>query len=273
MKKLLVFTGLGFVFIGTTAFILNSGGIADRTGSPGETTCSACHSGGAGTTIVSISATPSFSSNQFVIGQTYTVSCTVSNSAFTKFGFDAEILDASNVNAGNITAGLTGVQIINTTRRNVTQTISKTGIGSAVFEFVWVAPLSGNATIYVAGNAINGTGGTGLDTPGSTSLALNPDFSPGINEAVQSGISGLKVYPNPVKSEFNISYNLIEKAVVKTALYDLQGKKIVEIASENQNPGAHTLMAELPTDLAKGVYFVELSIEGKQQARRLIITY
>ena len=141
---------MGLVFFGTTAFILNNGGIANRTGSPGETTCVACHSGGAGTTIISISATPSFSANQFVIGQTYTVSCTVSNSAFTKFGFDAEILDVSNVNAGNITAGLSGVQIINATRRNVTQTTPKTGSGSAVFEFVWVAPLSGNATIYVA---------------------------------------------------------------------------------------------------------------------------
>lgn len=273
MKKLLILSGLSFVFIGTSAFILNSGGIANRSGSPGETTCSACHNGGAGTTVISISATPSFSANQFVVGQTYTVSCTVSNSAFTKFGFDAEILDASNANAGNITAGLAGVQIINTTRSNATQTTSKNGIGSATFEFVWVAPLSGSATIYAAGNAINGNSGISGDAPGSASLTLTPDFSPGINEAVLSGISGLKVYPNPVRSEFKISYNLIETAVVKTALCNLQGKEIVEIASENQKPGAHNLNTELPVDLAKGVYFVKLSIEGKQQTQRLIITY
>lgn len=273
MKRLLIFIVTGIVFTATSAFILNSGGVANRTGSPGETTCAGCHGGGSGATLVSISATPSFTANQYVPGQTYTVTCTVSNNAFTKFGFGAEILDASNNNAGNISVGLTGVQLINTTRKNAVHTTPKTGTGSAIFEFVWVAPLLGNATIYVAGNAIDGTGGTGSDTPGNTALTLSPDLSLGINEATASGISGLNVFPNPVKSEFKIKYNLIETAVVKAALYDLQGKEIAEIANENQNAGAYTLNAILPADLTKGVYFVKLSIEGKQQVQRLIITH
>ncbi|HWY10084.1 MAG TPA: choice-of-anchor V domain-containing protein [Bacteroidia bacterium] len=272
MRKFLLFALLGIIFIGSTAFIISSGGITGHTGSPGESTCSACHGGGSGTTSVSITGSPAFTANQFIPGQTYTVSVTVSNNSLPKFGFDAEILDPSNSNAGNITSGLTGVQVVNTTRKNVTQTGPKSGTGSAAFQFVWVAPLSGTATIYAAGNAVDGTGSTSGDTPGNTSLTLKDNSSVGINEAVASGISGLNVYPNPVKSDFKISYNLIEKAQIKVGLYDIQGKEITEFANENQNIGANILNAQLPSDLAKGAYFVRLSVEGKQQTQRLIIT-
>ncbi len=272
MRKFLLFTLLGIVFTASTAFIISSSGITGHTGSPGEATCSGCHSGGMGITSVSISATPSFTAGQYLAGQTYTVSVTVSNGSYSKFGFDVEILNPSNTNAGNITTALAGVQLVNSTRKNATQTTPKTGTGSATFQFVWVAPLSGTATIYAAGNAVDGTGGTGGDTPSNTSLTLKDNSGVGINEAVVSGISGLNVYPNPVRSDLKISYNLIEGAAVKVGLFDIQGKEITEFANQNQNIGANILNAQLPADLAKGVYFVKLSIEGKQQAQRLIIT-
>ncbi|MBP7808856.1 MAG: T9SS type A sorting domain-containing protein [Bacteroidia bacterium] len=272
MKKLILFILLGIVFTGTTAFIISSGGIVNQTGSPGEGTCASCHAGGGGTTNVSISGSPAFVSNQYVPGQTYTININVTNNSFTKFAFGAEILNPSNVNAGNMTTALSGVQIVNVTRKNATHTTAKTGTGAALFQFVWVAPLSGTATIYAAGNAVDGTGGTGGDRTGNSSLVLSPDLSAGINEATVSGISGLNVYPNPIKSEFKISYNVIESANVKIMLYNLQGQEIAEITSENQNAGAHLIEAELPSDLAKGVYFVKLSVNGKQAAQRLIIT-
>ncbi len=272
MRKILLFAVLGIIFTASTAFIISSGGITGRTGSPSEGTCSGCHGGGSGTTSVSISASPAFISNQYTPLQTYTISVTVSNNSFSKFGFNAEILNPSNTNAGNITSGSTGVQVINTTRKNVTHTAPKSGTGSATFQFVWVAPVSGTATIYAAGNAVDGTGGTGGDTPSNTSLTVKDNTGVGINEAVASGISGLNVYPNPVRSDFKISYNLIENAVVKVGLYDIQGKEITEFANGNQNMGANLLNTQLPSDLANGVYFVKLSLEGKQQVQRLIIT-
>lgn len=271
MKRILLFGLLGIVFIGSTAFIISSGGIINQTGSPGEGNCGGCHGGGQGTTVISISASPGFTSSQYVPGQTYTVSLTVSNFFYNKFGFDAEILDPSNVNIGNITTALAGVQIVNSTRKNVTHTGPKTGAGSATFQFVWVAPLTGTAIVYFTGNAIDGNGGTGGDTPGGGAFTFTPDLSSGFNEAVASGISGLNVYPNPVKSEFNISYNLIESGTVKAALYDLKGKEIAEISNENQESGKQFIRGELPEGLARGVYFVKLSSNEKQQIQRLII--
>lgn len=272
MKRLLLFIILGAIFTGTTAFIISSGGITGQTGSPGEGTCSGCHSsGGSGTTVVSLAVSPSFTANQFIPGQTYTVTIIVTNSSYTKFGFNAEILNPSNVNAGNITSGLSGVQVVNTARKNVTQTTPKTGTGSATFQFVWVAPLTGTATIYAAGNAVDGTGGTGGDKGGNAAFIVTANTAASINENVVSGISGLNVYPNPVHSEFKISYNLMESGRVKTALYDIRGQEVAELANEAQNSGAQMLNNQLPPDLAKGVYFVKLSVNGKQQIQRLII--
>lgn len=271
MRRILFFVIIFAVFAANTSFIINSSGIAGRSGSPGETTCSACHGGGGGTTSVLISATPAFVASQFIPGQTYTVDVTVTNNLFTKFGFDAEILDPSNVNAGNITAGLTGVQIINNTRRNVVHTAPKTGAGSATFRFVWVAPMSGTATIFAAGNAADGSGGAGLDTPGDASLVLTANFSE-VNEIALSGISGLNIFPNPVKTDFKISYSLTESGDINISLYNVQGKYITEITSEKQNAGNHLLEVSIPPDLTKGVYFVRLSVKGKQEIQRIIIT-
>lgn len=271
MKKILLFVLLVTIFTGTTAFVIFSSGVSDQTGSPGEGTCSSCHGGGGGTTLVSITASPVFVSNQYVPGQTYTITISVINNVFTNFGFDAEILNSSNVTTGTVTSVLAGVKIINSTRQNLTHTTPKSGTGSADFQFVWVAPSGGTATMYAAGNAVDGTGGTGGDSPANSLLILTP-AGIGINEMQKSGVSGLNIYPNPVKSEFKISYNLLENAKLKAAIFNLQGKEIAEIANENQSAGTHLLEAQLPADLAKGVYFVRLSAEGKPQVQRLIIT-
>lgn len=258
------------IFVGTTAFVMFASGAANQSSSPGEGTCAGCH--GVGTSIVSISGTPAFVANQYIPGQTYTVNVNVTNNPFSKFGFDAEILNTSNVNAGNITTGLTGVQIVNSTRKNATHAGPKTGTGSALFQFVWVAPLTGTAIVYATGNGVDGTGGTGGDSPGAATLTLTPDLSAGINEATVSGISGLNIYPNPIRSEFKISYNLMENANIKAAIYNIQGQEIAVITNEDKVTGAHILDAQLPSDLAKGVYFVKFSVNGKQSIQRLIIT-
>lgn len=274
MKKLLLFISLAVTFIGTTAFIISSSGIAGQTGSPGEGTCAGCHSSGSGTTSMSITASPVFVANQYIPGQTYTITVNVTNSNYTRFGFGTEILTPANANAGTMTSTLTGVKFMNSgLRKNAVHSTPKIGTGTAAFSFEWVAPTSGTATIYAAGNAVDGTGGTGGDRPANMSLMLTPDLSSGINEVIAGSISGLNIYPNPVKTDFKLSYNLLETATVRTALYNLQGQTIMEISNEQQSEGAHISEVVLPEGLAKGAYFISISVNEKQAAKRLIITY
>ncbi len=271
MKKTIHFILLFATFIiGTSAYIKSSGGIVNHSASPGESGCS-CHGPG-GITAVNISGSPAFTGNQYIPGQTYTIDITVTNNAFVLFGFDAEILNVSNTNAGNMTFALSGVQLVNTVRKNATQTGPKSGLGSVSFQFVWTAPLSGNVTIYAAGNAINGNGSTTGDAPGSSFLLLTPDLTAGVKEKISSDFSGINIFPNPIISDFKIQYNLLEAGDVKITLEDIHGKEIAEITNEKQSNGYHLFNAALPSDLSKGVYFVKLSLNNKPATQRLIIT-
>lgn len=272
MKKVLLFGLLfGILVTGTSAYLLSSGGVINTTGSTGEGNCSGCHGGGTGITTVSITGSPAFVGNKYIPLQTYTITVTVSNSAYSKFGFDSEILTTTNVNAGSITAAFAGAQLVNTTRVNVTHTSPQSGTGFFNFSYVWVAPASGVCRIYAAGNAVNLDGNTTGDSPSTALVSLSPNTTD-VREDHSTSFSGLRVYPNPVVSDFKLQYNLIEDGEVKAALYDIQGKEISEIVNEKQNAGYHLLNTALPSDLPKGVYLVKLSLNGKSSAQRLIIT-
>ncbi|MBL7895763.1 MAG: T9SS type A sorting domain-containing protein [Bacteroidia bacterium] len=273
-KRILTLVSISVILLSGTAFIVkkSSGGIVGRTGSPGESGCDACHSGGAGITTVSITANPAFVANKFIPGQTYTVSITVSNASFSNFGFGCEILTPSNTNAGNMTTALSGVTFANSgARKNAIHNAIKGGTGTAVFQFVWVAPTSGTATVYAAGNAVNGTGGTGGDRPGLTNLVLTADLSSGITEAQSTSFSGITIFPNPIADQFKVNYNLLEDGEVKAAIYDLQGKFVSDLFSENQSAGFHSQYVDLPENCAGGVYFLKLSQPGKKELQRIII--
>ena len=271
-KNLLLASALGAVFISTTAFIVYSSGIAGYAGSPTEGTCTTCHSGGMGTTIVGITGSPTFTSNQYVPGATYTVNVNVQNTSYTHFGFDCEILNSSNTNAGSMTTALTGVQFLTATnsRKNATHTTPKTVTGVASFSFVWVAPSTGTTTIYATGIAVNLNGTTIGDQVGSVSLALTPSTTD-IKEANSTGFTNISIFPNPIVSKFKINYNIAVDSDVKVGLYDVQGKLISELLNEKQPSGDYTLKLNLPDDLSKGIYIIKLMCNSNTTAQRLVI--
>jgi hypothetical protein len=172
-KQIILFITLPLVLMGASAFILQSGGMIGYTGSPGEGTCANCHTGGTGSTVVNISSIPSFTSNQFAPGGTYTINVAVLNNAYDHFGFDCEILDPDDADAGTMSNPGTGVQLLAFgDRMNATHTMPNNNPGMANFSFVWVAPSTGSAVIYASGNAVNNNGDNDGDMPNNTSLAL-----------------------------------------------------------------------------------------------------
>lgn len=273
-KRLPPIAFLSFILLTVSAFVrISSGGIAGVTGSPGETTCANCHSGGGGTTTASISATPAFTGNQYNPGQTYTINVTVTNTSFTKFGFDAEVLTLSSTNSGTITTALSGVQFLNSgSRKNATHTAPKTGAGgTATFSFVWVAPASGTTKIFAAGNAVNGDGSTGGDKAGSASLILTPNAT-GIAENTSHTSHPLSVFPNPVSGDLRMQYTLLGDGKVKAALFDLSGREVEVLFSEYQQTGLHTISATIPEGTAAGLYMLKLSLNGNDYAQHLLIS-
>ncbi len=261
MKKIVLFVCTAVLTGLTTAFIVKySSGIAGRTGGPGETTCSACHSGGSGATTVNISATPAFTGNQYIPGNTYTITIDVSNSAYNLFGFGCEILDgATNTDAGNMTVALSGVKFLTATngRKNATHTSPKSGTGTANFQFVWTAPVTTNSAvvIYAAGNAVNGNGGTSGDMVGATSLIITPNTT-GINNAeIKNTIS---VFPNPASNFVNINIQYFHQPQnASIGLFDIKGNKVSDLMTTKINYGNNNYHIFIPDNISNGIYIIK----------------
>jgi hypothetical protein len=266
-KELLVSGTILITSVLTTSFIIKlSSGIPERTGSPGETTCSACHSGGTGTTVVNISATPAFTNN--------TVNVTVTNNSYSNFGFGCEILDAnSNTDAGTMTTPLTGVQFLTASngRKNAVHTSPKSGTGSATFSFVWTAPTGAdNIVIYAAGNAVNGNGSTSGDASGSTSLSLSANAN-GIKKITNS--VKINAYPNPASDFISIQVeNISEIRNVNIELWDLKGNRVAHLNASQLNVGTQNIRVFLPDSINNGLYILKLQSANNQTiASKMII--
>jgi hypothetical protein len=257
---------LGFLF----AFnLISSGGEIGRTGSPGETSCNNCHGGGAAGTTVSISATPSFTNNEFDPGTTYTITITVGHPSLSSFGFDCEVLTTGNVNAGTISTGGSGVQFGTFAgKKNATHTTPKAGTGSASWTFKWVPPATGNATIFAAGNAVNLNGNTNGDFSTTSNLVLS-NIMTSIEKNTREEISQIRLFPNPANDITTLCYHLLSEQKITIELIDLNGKSIKTFIDNVQVPGAHNNIIDLK-GISKGVYFIKTSSDGEKVSQKLI---
>lgn len=275
MKKVfLSVSAIGMLTFLSLGFILKwSSGIPGKTGSPGETSCTACHGGGSGTTIVNINATPSFISNQYIPGTTYTIDVTVINNPYSKFGFGCEILDAStNTNAGSMTTPLAGVQFLTAAngRNNAVHNTPKNGTGSATFSFVWVAPTTtNNIVIYAAGNAVNGNGTTTGDAVGTASLLLTPNTTSIQENTANNSIS---IFPNPASDFISMYIDYFNAPTLVTIeLSDLKGSHHFTLLNTKLNYGQNEIKTFLPDELSNGIYVLKVRSNEKNITSQLLL--
>lgn len=254
--------------------VLQNNGIAGYTNSPGEQNCTACHSSFAlnsGGGSIAISTTPSMSPTGYVPGATYTVDVTVAKTGVSLFGFGAEILNASNANAGTISIiNASQTKLLNSgSRRNVVHQLNGgAGTDSKTFSFQWVAPATpGAATIYAAGVAANGNNQNSSDYVYTASLPISS--SVGIRE--YNLAATLSLYPNPAKENVTLSYRLEEEASVECHISGLNGQFISSFYSEKQAAGEHRQTLTIPASLSAGLYLIHLNVNGQTLSRRLIL--
>lgn len=82
----------------------------------------------------------------------------------------------------------------------------------------------------------------------------------------------LNIYPNPANTQINIQLGLENNSEVKVRMVDLQGKNVMSDITMTLESGEHTL--QIPTsDLAEGIYIVELEINGVVSRVRLTVMH
>lgn len=76
---------------------------------------------------------------------------------------------------------------------------------------------------------------------------------------VIKGMTGLSVYPNPIKSSAIVSFSLRQAGMVKLTLVDILGNPVMEIASGNYQAGSHKVSLTA-ADLKPGMYLLKTEI-------------
>ena len=95
------------------------------------------------------------------------------------------------------------------------------------------------------------------------------DASVGINDAPAKS-TPVYVYPNPLSNSANFIFSLSKKQSVILQIFDMRGKMVKELISEERNPGDHVSKFDA-SELSEGVYHYYFRTEERMQNGSLII--
>ncbi len=218
----------------------------------------------------SATSVPMTSSFQYVPGQQYFVNFDITAPGYA-FGFQTTALDASNNPAG--TFAITPSTHTKLLAGYVSHLVAAQGINS--WSFTWTAPSTniGPVTFYYAFNPADSAdfGGYLNAVPsnnifvGSTTIQAH---GVGINEIV-ANISALEVYPNPVSTAFNLSFNAKAAANVTASLYTVDGRLCKSLFSEHVNTGDNSRIIDMAS-LPAGIYMVKLNVDGATITKKIV---
>lgn len=264
--------------------VLEDNGKAGRTGSPGETTCTGCHTGavlndGVGSVVIS---SPDLGITwEYMPGDTYTINVTVARPGMPLFGFGLECLTGTTPaqNAGTLlVTNPAETHILNATvnsvaRRNMTHQLNGgLSANSKTFTFRWVAPTTnvGNVTFYCCGNAANNNGAKTGDFIYSTTQVVTPAIGAGTGNIVDAA-RAFTVFPNPANENVYVNYTIAQGETVDFTLMTLDGKSIGPVYTFGGTGSFATSALVLPAGLAKGIYFVRMQSGDNNAVQKVVI--
>ncbi len=256
-----------------------SGAPSGRTGSPGDNaTCNtgSCHPATQPTDHVA-TITSNVPVGGYVPGTTYSITATATKTGVSEFGFEISPQNSSGTKLGAFVTPLpAGTQFANPNtglaNKYVTHTSSGTaGSGTKTWTLQWTAPAQGTGTVtfYGAFNFTNSNNSSSGDVIKTTTLAIAENTTVSINEADASN-EGFTVFPNPAAEVITVSFYLYEQATVTTEIFDINGRMIKKINTENVYPGRHELVLNAHADMEAGLYFIRLN-DGKNVYSKKVV--
>ncbi len=197
--SLLLFVGFAIVTLTTNNRLITatkatiSGPPAARTGAPGETNCTTCHTLVANTGSFAITAPANYTP-----GQTYSIVVrhTTTDSSRKRWGFELTSLSPSNTMAGTLAIANANTKLIsNSTKTYIEHTSNGTfanQLGGAVWTFNWTAPATniGAVTFYAAGIQADNNGNEDLDQMYLTNTVSQPSVPVIVPHHVLSDFDG-----------------------------------------------------------------------------------
>ncbi len=100
-------------------------------------------------------------------------------------------------------------------------------------------------------------------------------FSTGNTQPAQSKsgkiLTVLKVYPNPVDDQINISLRLERETMLSIRIMDLLGNEVMTLANERFPSGDITKSYQLPNRLNSGIYFLRIVAGAETNVKRISV--
>lgn len=103
----------------------------------------------------------------------------------------------------------------------------------------------------------------------STSIYPISSTAVGISNTSIEKENKFKIFPNPFKGNATIEYSVSSEAEVKLEVYNVLGIKINSLVNSKQSAGSHKCNMNAP--LSSGIYFIKLTIDGKESTQRVVV--
>jgi len=248
------------------------------TGTVGHCQTSSCHGGNNPLTVVQLQITDTLTMAPVTVYnalQTYFITITGDATAISTtlpgFGFQASAVLGNHTQAGTYTIPASLAGSIHTYPCGATTIVEHStrlspitaGVNKYSIQFYWTAPAPGSdsVTFYTLLNAVNGDGASSGDNPNAApNVTIYENPATATSAVPVTGITdnSFSVYPNPSSGNPTIAYALPVPANISIAIYDITGKKIMQLAdNEFQSSGDHQYH---PTISVPGTYLIRLSV-------------
>jgi len=249
------------------------------TGAPGEGTCIGCHATfplNSGSGSLALAGLPA----EYVPGETYGLTLTLSDPDAARWGFELTLLDAAGASTGEIAITDAGTQLSSSGDRdylkhNVAGTAPGT-TGQKSWTFDWTAPASGAGpvTLYVAGNAANNNGNTSGDRIYATSFGAEEGTGVGVGDTpVVLRLEG--AMPNPFNPRTEIRFELAQTGFVRVTVLAVDGRRVATLAEGIRAPGPQAVAWDgrnhAGREMGSGTYLFVVDANGARAVGRMTL--
>lgn len=84
-------------------------------------------------------------------------------------------------------------------------------------------------------------------------------------------LNNVKVYPNPVSDQLNLSYSITKDSNVTIKIMDVLGNEITTLLTERLSAGDQANSFNIASRLTSGFYFIRVSVSGEIITKRISV--
>jgi hypothetical protein len=84
-------------------------------------------------------------------------------------------------------------------------------------------------------------------------------------------LNNVKVYPNPVADQLNLTYQVNKEANVTIKIMDVLGNEVITLLSQRQSAGEKISSFDISSRLSSGFYFIRLIVGNETIVKRISV--